>query len=581
MNIRIFCFAVGLTAAGTWAQVPIFKIWATEVYEVNPDGTFTAKCGETNCPTQDLLAGIAQPGDLINIEVTVEGWDASTDSGECDPQGEPCGVSAQDCALSHCAGSQTSAACMRDSDCVTPDTCDLDTCEKAPLLGAYQWTIDSSTYSNGGAGPSFAPAQLSCTSDADCACAYTEIPGIFNDCADFAKLGFCTCAGAWCDETVCDPRAAAYIDSSSLKNFVFRGHRFPPNIFPVVPDYEVFAFSSDPNIGGVPEALFRCAAGSHAICNVDADCPSGTCELAATSPYYLGTLLLEVTGESCGLFTLDLLRESTYLQETDGNILPAPIVEPLTIDIAPDVPCHGDPCWEPPTGCFFDNCMGTPIDCGPGKTCVLGFCLDCTLDDLTDATWADADPPAIDPVDRPRNCAIDAREPHSIGDVTEKEGWDRLILQFSCDPTELAATLRLAQRFTVQTDPVEVSPPAILFEEFEINAVDRTLTIPLDRSITPGFYTCISQVDSGNQWCAGYLPADASQDGLTASHDINGLINAINFVPGLELPIYATDINRSGLMTGADILRLIDLLNGAGDFDAWITRSLPDCPSTP
>ena len=29
------------------------------------------------------------------------------------------------------------------------------------------------------------------------------------------------------------------------------------------------------------------------------------------------------------------------------------------------------------------------------------------------------------------------------------------------------------------------------------------------------------------------------------------------------------------------ILRLIDLLNGASDFDPWITRQLPDCPSAP
>ena len=55
----------------TWAQ-PIIKLWVTEVYEVNPDGSYTPKC-DVNCPTQDLPPGIAQPGDLINIEVTVEG----------------------------------------------------------------------------------------------------------------------------------------------------------------------------------------------------------------------------------------------------------------------------------------------------------------------------------------------------------------------------------------------------------------------------------------------------------------------------------------------------------------------------
>ncbi len=60
MNIRIYCVAVGIMTASTWAQVPIFKLWVTEVYEVNPDGSYTAKCGAAVCPTQDLVAGIAR-----------------------------------------------------------------------------------------------------------------------------------------------------------------------------------------------------------------------------------------------------------------------------------------------------------------------------------------------------------------------------------------------------------------------------------------------------------------------------------------------------------------------------------------
>ena len=98
MNKGFFCFAVGLMTTGTWAQGPIIKLWVTEVYEVNPDGSYTPKCGvdeggERICPTQDLPPGIAQPGDLINIETTVEGWDVDSDSGACSPEGEACSVS--------------------------------------------------------------------------------------------------------------------------------------------------------------------------------------------------------------------------------------------------------------------------------------------------------------------------------------------------------------------------------------------------------------------------------------------------------------------------------------------------------
>ena len=73
MDVRISCVAFGLIASGTWAQVPVFKLWVTEVYEGNPDGFYTAKCGGVNFPTPDPISGISLPGVLIQIEVTVGG----------------------------------------------------------------------------------------------------------------------------------------------------------------------------------------------------------------------------------------------------------------------------------------------------------------------------------------------------------------------------------------------------------------------------------------------------------------------------------------------------------------------------
>ena len=333
--------------ASTWAQVPVFKLWVTEVYEVNPDGSYTPKCG-VDCPTQDLAAGIAQVGDLINIEVTVEGWDASTDSGICNPNGEVCSVSAQNCPGFHCSGFHATGECVEDSNCFAPDTCDPDSCEKAPLLGTFQWTIDSSTYSNGGAGPGLAPAELACTSDADCACAYTEIPGNLNDCADFVDLSpsFCSCIQARCGGNACSVEAAAYIDSSPLTNYVFFSHTSVAAIQTLSLDYIFGASSLDVSFGGVPEELFRCSATPFSICNVNSDCPAGTCEQIARPPYYLGTLLLEATGESCGLFTLDLLQDtvagspvSTFLNDSDAAAMLTPIVETLIIDLGGGGPC--------------------------------------------------------------------------------------------------------------------------------------------------------------------------------------------------------------------------------------------------
>ena len=235
------------------------------------------------------------------------------------------------------------------------------------------------------------------------------------------------------------------------------------------------------------------------------------------------------------------------------------------------------PCDEGPFFCTSDcepdvNTNGIPdccdADIGPAS------CPDCCgMASLIGVVFADADPIAPLAFDQPGQCDIDAREPHSINNATARNGWDRMVISFSCDP----ATIGLVPGdFSVTGVPAGVVPGV---SSVPIDSVANTATVMLDDMITPGNWTCIAHPESGSEWCAGFLPADASQDGLSTANDINALINAINLLPGLELPIYATDINRSGVTNGQDILRLIDLLNGAGDFDPWIAQGLPLCPS--
>jgi len=267
-------------------------------------------------------------------------------------------------------------------------------------MAGFQWTIDSSTYSNGGAGPGLAPAQLACTSDADCACAYREIPGNFNDCADFAVLGFCTCLSGVCGGGVCDFAGVAYIDSSFPTNYVFFGEaEFSALSFSTLD----FAFAAVLATGGVSEDKFQCSAGTRPLCNVDADCPEGTCELVATSPYYLGTILLEATSDACGMFTVDLDHDGnfTFLADALGTHLPGPIIDPLTIEFGGqgedcngngvpdecDTPVCGDGCvmgteecddgnTEPGDGCD-ENCRFEPGACCSGSVCGIATESDC------------------------------------------------------------------------------------------------------------------------------------------------------------------------------------------------------------
>ena len=74
------------------------------------------------------------------------------------------------------------------------------------------------------------------------------------------------------------------------------------------------------------------------------------------------------------------------------------------------------------------------------------------------------------------------------------------------------------------------------------------------------------------------LSGDANSDRLVTAGDINHLINCINLVTPVACDEWQTDINRSGVTNGQDILRLIDLLNGADTYDVWITQTVPvDC----
>ncbi|MCH7925087.1 MAG: hypothetical protein IIC51_06095, partial [Planctomycetes bacterium] len=229
----------------------------------------------------------------------------------------------------------------------------------------------------------------------------------------------------------------------------------------------------------------------------------------------------------------------------------------------------------PPTGVFqptfFGDDVNLPADFAAAEVCQKpAFC---DMKNVTGVVFGDSDSPPRLGLDQPGNCAIDAREPHSITDSTARNGWDRMVLSFSCDPTSLGLS---TGDFTVFTDPPN---GLIAIGGVDVDGVGNTITVTLTDKISPGAWTCISFPDTGARWCMGYLPADASQDGLSAAGDINALINSINLVPGFVLPLHATDINRSGLVNGQDILRLIDLLNGAGEFGVWIAAGLPACPS--
>ncbi len=61
---------------------------------------------------------------------------------------------------------------------------------------------------------------------------------------------------------------------------------------------------------------------------------------------------------------------------------------------------------------------------------------------------------------------------------------------------------------------------------------------------------------------------------LHTGNDIQTLLDALAG-SGPALPIWARDVDRSGELSPADMLRVIDLLNGADGFVPWLDFTLP------
>jgi len=165
------------------------------------------------------------------------------------------------------------------------------------------------------------------------------------------------------------------------------------------------------------------------------------------------------------------------------------------------------------------------------------------------------DPPAF---------AIDARQP-SNADGSDPSGWTQIRLEFDSDPSGMGV-LDFAVDSTLAPAP----------EVTEVTADNLTLTVSFDRRIPPGAWTTLIAKPCCDGVQVGYLPGDANQDGTSTPADILDLIDCLNGV--IPCPVYAMDADRSGVVAAPDILQIIDLLNGAGVYPRWLDRSLPRDP---
>jgi len=163
---------------------------------------------------------------------------------------------------------------------------------------------------------------------------------------------------------------------------------------------------------------------------------------------------------------------------------------------------------------------------------------------------------------------FDARRPHPRGSTSPAEGlqtlrfeapdgFNRLECWTICESATLGAANRVA---------------SILRD------ADRTFTLTLARPITRGAVTRVSYRDDLSQKQFVELtshPGNADADLVAGAGDVAALRSEFEGIPSLPPGPQRRDIDRSGLPTPADLLELIDLLNGTSAYTPWNGTSRP------
>jgi len=175
----------------------------------------------------------------------------------------------------------------------------------------------------------------------------------------------------------------------------------------------------------------------------------------------------------------------------------------------------------------------------------------------------------------PPDGVIDARRPHSPHAMGQAQGIDELLVAAPSHHADPECWILCETGDTGVTNAVVDV----------INNSDGTYTLVLDRPVTSDAVTTVSYVADTGEIATGTFtshPANVNGDAAADTLDISTMIDALNGTPP-AWGSYGTDCDHSGSTTPADLLCVIDLLNGGDDFDpGWNGTSRPtadgSCP---
>jgi hypothetical protein len=172
----------------------------------------------------------------------------------------------------------------------------------------------------------------------------------------------------------------------------------------------------------------------------------------------------------------------------------------------------------------------------------------------------------------PPNNVVDARRPHKPSNPQSAEGIKMIVANGPSGATKDCWSVCQAPEVpaSIQITSIEESPLG-------------TYTIQLNRPIGVGAVTLLSYTDKDLHRTVGRFvahPANANADGYASATDILAMVDHLNGVQLLPWGQYSEDLDHSGVIGPADIITLIDLLNGNG-YAAWYGTALPDAEGCP
>jgi len=169
----------------------------------------------------------------------------------------------------------------------------------------------------------------------------------------------------------------------------------------------------------------------------------------------------------------------------------------------------------------------------------------------------------------PPRGAIDARKP------TDRDGGNSYGWQSADLTMTVYASLQTPADFLVtQQGGIVVAPPVTGVAA----ADDRHLTVTLETIIETRAWTTITHINSGTSVRLGYLPGNVNADLVSNAADVTAIVDVLSSVLPTTKPIWSMDIDRSEAVTPADVLEVVDLLNGADAYLPYLNAALPALP---